>query len=116
MDEVFGRKDMISPARLRELTVKSDTAGYIQLGSHLGAIVATGALLYATWGTWVAVPLFIIHGTLINFLYAGQHEMSHWTVFKTKKLIRRRRNTGFVDRLPSSARHAAPSGILSLPT
>jgi hypothetical protein len=31
-------------------------------------------------------PAFVVHGTLINFLYAGQHEFSHWTVFKTKKL------------------------------
>ena len=27
-----------------------------------------------------------MHGILINFLYAGQHEFSHSTVFKTKKL------------------------------
>jgi fatty acid desaturase len=86
MDEVFGRRDMISPARLRELTVKSDISGFIQLGSHLGAIALTGAALAMSWGSWWMVPVFMIHGTLINFLYAGQHEMSHWTVFKTKKL------------------------------
>lgn len=26
----------------------------------------------------------MVQGTLINFLYAGQHELSHWTVFRTK--------------------------------
>ena len=86
MDEVFGRKDMITPARLRELTVKSDAAGFVQLGSHLGAIGLTGAALLLAWGSWWTVPVFMIHGTLINFLYAGQHEMSHATVFKTRKL------------------------------
>jgi fatty acid desaturase len=86
MEEVFGRKDMITPAQLKELSVKSDAKGWIQLGSHLGAIAVTGTALWLTWGTWWAVPIFMIHGTLINFLYAGQHEMSHWTVFRTKKL------------------------------
>ena len=86
MDEVFGRRDMIAPARLRELSVKSDWAGFVQLGSHLGAIALSGAALMLTWGSWWAVPVFMIHGTLINFLYAGQHEMSHWTVFKTRRL------------------------------
>ena len=86
MDEVFGRRDMITPARLKDLSVKSDAAGFLQLGSHLGAIALTGAALLLTWGTWWVVPVFIAHGMLLNFLYAGQHEMSHWTVFRTKKL------------------------------
>ena len=34
----------------------------------------------------MAVPVFMVHGILINFLYAGQHELSHGTVFKTKWL------------------------------
>lgn len=86
MDEVFGRRDMISPARLKALSVKSDARGFIQVGGHLGALMVTGVALALTWGTWWAVPLFVAHGILINFLYAGQHELSHWTVFRTKKI------------------------------
>lgn len=86
MDEVFGRREMITPKELRSLTDKSDLRGFLQLGSHLGAIAATGILLSLTWGSWWVVPVFMLHGTLINFLYAGQHEMSHWTVFRSKKL------------------------------
>lgn len=86
MDEVFGRRDMISPAKLKALSVKSDLRGFKQVGGHLGALVVTGVALALTWGTWWAVPVFIAHGILINFLYAGQHELSHWTVFKTKKI------------------------------
>ncbi|WP_407048077.1 fatty acid desaturase [Methyloraptor flagellatus] len=86
MDEVFGRKDMITPTELRDLSAKSDLRGFAQLASHFGAIAATGILLSLTWGSWLAAPVFLIHGVLINFLYAGQHEMSHWTVFKTRKL------------------------------
>ena len=86
MDEVFGRRDMITPAELRVLTVKSDASGFVQLGSHLGAIALTGILLSLAWGSWWAVPVFMLHGTLINFLYAGQHELSHGTVFRNRRL------------------------------
>ena len=86
MDEVFGRRDMITPARLKELSAKSDASGWAQLGSHVAALALTGFALAATWGTWWMLLPFIAHGILINFLYAGQHEMSHWTVFRTKKL------------------------------
>lgn len=84
MQEVFARRDLIDAATLRALCVPSDRAGSVQVASHLGAIAATGALIYAAWGSIWVVPVFIIHGVLINFLYAGQHELSHWTVFRTR--------------------------------
>lgn len=84
--EVFTRRDLIRPDRLRALSVKSDRQGALQLGGHVAAILVTGVLLHFTWGSWWAVPVFVLHGTLINFLYAGQHEMSHWTVFATRRL------------------------------
>ena len=84
MDEAFGRREMITPAQLRQFTAKSDLRGFVQLGSHIGAIMATGTLLALTWGSWLAVPVFLLHGVLINFLYAGQHELSHSTVFKVR--------------------------------
>lgn len=86
MDEIFARRDLIEPALLRALSTRSDRAGFLQLGSHLCAMFATGLALYATLGTLWAVPIFIAHGILINFLYAAQHEMSHWTVFRTRWL------------------------------
>jgi fatty acid desaturase len=86
MDEVFGRRDLIAPARLKELSVKSDGRGFLQLGSHLGAVVLSGSAVALTWGTLWAIPAFIVHGVFFNFLYAGQHELSHWTVFRTQRL------------------------------
>ncbi len=86
MDEVFSRRKLIEPQALRAMMQRSDLRGALQAGSHFGAILLTGLLLAATWGSWWAVPVFIAHGTLINFLYAGQHELSHGTPFKTKAL------------------------------
>lgn len=83
MDEVFVRRDVIDAAKLRSLCVASNGEGAFQTLSHLGAIAVTGTLLWLTRGTWWAVPIFALHGVLLNFLYAGQHELSHWTVFRT---------------------------------
>jgi fatty acid desaturase len=83
VDEVFVRREVIDPARLRALCVASNAKGALQTLSHLSAIALSGSLLGLTWGTLWAVPLFMAHGILLNFLYAGQHELSHWTVFRT---------------------------------
>jgi fatty acid desaturase len=83
VDEVFVRRDVIDTAKLRSLCLPSNAEGAMQTLSHGGAIAATGMLLWVTRGTWWAVPVFVVHGVLLNFLYAGQHELSHWTVFRT---------------------------------
>ena len=83
MDEVFVRRDVIDAARLRSLCAASNGRGAMQALSHLGAIGVSGTLLWFTRGSWWAVPIFAVHGALLNFLYAGQHELSHWTVFRT---------------------------------
>ena len=86
MDEVFARRDLIDPAELRRLCEPSDRAGFLQLGLHLGLIALAVLALRATLGTvWAALP-FVVLGVLLNFLYAGQHELSHWTVFRTRWL------------------------------
>jgi len=86
VDEIFARRDWIAAEKLKALSVKSDARGFIQLASHLGALAITGTALLHDWGSAWAAPLFMLHGILINFLYAGQHELSHWTVFRTKGL------------------------------
>jgi fatty acid desaturase len=86
LDEIFARRDLIAAERLKALSVKSDLRGSLKLGAHFCALALTGSALLRFWGTLWAVPLFIAHGALINFLYAGQHELSHWTVFRTKGL------------------------------
>ena len=86
MDEVFARRDVIDSATLRRLCVPSNLRGAVQTLSHLGAIGVTGTLLWFSRGTLWAVPIFMMHGVLLNFLYAGEHELSHWTVFRTRAL------------------------------
>lgn len=84
MDEIFGRRDLIAPARLKQLSAKSDLRGALQVGAYLCALALSGSALWLSRATPWVVPAFIVHGTLLNFLYAGQHEFSHWTVFRTQ--------------------------------
>jgi fatty acid desaturase len=83
-----GGLQAVSRDRLRALSRKSDFKGALQAASHLGAIAATtaGLLIVAPAAPWTLIPLFIAQGILINCLYAGQHELSHWTAFRTKGL------------------------------
>ncbi|MDR0809454.1 MAG: fatty acid desaturase [Gemmobacter sp.] len=65
---------------------RSDARGWMQLGSHLAAIAAAVvAHAYAMGSWWVLLTGFVL-GVLVNFLYAGQHELSHATVFATRRL------------------------------
>ncbi len=86
MDQVFARDDALAPERLRQLSRRSDLRGWLQTLSHFAAIGGTATSIYLTLGTvWVVAP-FVIHGVLINYLYGGQHELSHSTVFRTRWL------------------------------
>jgi fatty acid desaturase len=89
--ESLSLRELVDAATLRRLCVASDAAGAAQTLSHVGAVAVTGWLLWITRGAaWPAkiwaVPLFLVHGTLLNFLYAGQHELSHGAVFKARWL------------------------------
>jgi fatty acid desaturase len=86
MEQVFACDDALAPERLKALSHHSDLRGWLQTLSHFAAIGATGTAIYLTFGTaWVVVP-FLLHGVLINYLYGGQHELSHSTVFRTRWL------------------------------
>ena len=73
MDASFETSISIDRAVLKTLNIKSDFRGWMQTGSHLGAIGISTGLLAFTWGSWWAVPVFIVQGILINCLYAGVH-------------------------------------------
>ena len=90
MDEVIARDGarLVPRDRLRALSAKSNARGTLQTGSFLlGLALTTTALLQGSrLPPPVVVMVFLAHGVLLNCLYAGQHELSHWTVFRTKAL------------------------------
>lgn len=86
METSFDTSLQIAVARLKPLRQKSDARGWMQTLSHIGAILICSFILLRTWGSWWAVPAFMVQGLLINCLYAAVHELSHDTVFKTRRL------------------------------
>ena len=86
MEEVFSRRKILTPQDLKELNERSDLMGWSQLLSHLALIAALGYLHYLAMGSWWVLATGFGLGVAVNFLYAAQHELSHWTVFKTKGL------------------------------
>ena len=86
MEASFSRRKLLTPSELRSLSERSDMRGALQMASHVGAIFLVGIAHYRTMGTgWVVLSGAAL-GVLLNFLYAAQHELSHATVFKTRKL------------------------------
>ena len=86
MEGFVGNEQLISKERLREYNQRTNLRGTVQVISHLGAIALSGYALSQSWGSYWAILWFVVLGTLLNYLYAGQHELSHWTVFKTRGL------------------------------
>jgi fatty acid desaturase len=71
---------------LRRLSQRSDARGALQLGSHLGLLVATGLLVWASRGhPWLAAAL-ILHGVVLVFLFCALHECIHRTAFASRAL------------------------------
>ena len=86
MEGFIGNEKLISGEELRAYNQRTNLRGGLQAGSHLLAIVLAGVALHLSWGSYWAMLWFVVLGTLLNFLYAGQHELSHWTVFRTRWL------------------------------
>jgi fatty acid desaturase len=102
MENWVSRTGLIEPRQLKELSRRSDAKGLAQLASHLGALMATGGVLWAAWGSWWGVPVFVAHGYLINCLFATQHECNHQTAFESRWLNDAvRRFTGLTQLYPA---------------
>ena len=86
VQDFVGVQGVIPKQRLAELSRRSNLRGFLQLGSHVGAIALCSVALHQTWGTWWAIPVFAVQGILINFLFACQHECNHATAFRTRAI------------------------------
>lgn len=74
----------LSASELKALSVKRNLPAALRCVGHLGAIGLNGALLWNVLHTWWAVPLTLLQGYLIAFLFTAEHEMAHHTAFKTR--------------------------------
>ena len=86
MEESFSSRKLLQTNELKNLNQKSDLFGFLQLGSHFSTVIILAYAHGLALGSWWVLVTGALLGIVINFLYAGQHELSHWTVFKTKFL------------------------------
>jgi len=79
----------LSPAMLRELSVRSNVRGTAQSLGHYGLIVLVGALIWSVSSRhsvlW-ALPLVVAQGYLVAFLFMAVHETAHKTAFRSRGL------------------------------
>lgn len=77
----------LTPAMLRELSVRSDLQGLIRAASHYGVIVAVGALIWlvsSRYGIVWALPLIVAQSYFVAFLFMVVHETAHKTAFRSR--------------------------------
>ncbi|MQT13585.1 fatty acid desaturase family protein [Segnochrobactrum spirostomi] len=75
------RKDM------KALMKRSDGPALRDTAIWLGALVVSGVLGGLAWGTWLAVPCFLVYGVLYGSVSDSRwHECGHGTAFKTRWL------------------------------
>ncbi|MFT5176204.1 MAG: fatty acid desaturase [Gammaproteobacteria bacterium] len=80
------RNDLISAEQLGALVERSNWRGAMHLFGHVSLLAATGVALHLWWGSVWCVALFLLHGGVLNWLYAAQHEMMHQTAFRSRML------------------------------
>jgi len=79
-------RGLLSSSELRKLSKKSNVKGSLQLFSHIGAIGLSAIVMSLLINTYWFFLVAFIHGVFLNYLYAGQHELSHRTVFTNKRI------------------------------
>lgn len=79
----------LTPAQLKELSVRSNAPGLVRAISHYAAVVLVGVALWqvkTNYGLLWAIPLLFAQGYLVAFLFMPVHEAAHKTVFKSRVL------------------------------
>ena len=71
---------------LKPLLVRRNGPAALQACGHLGAIALTGVALWYALGTSWAVPLTVLLGYFLAFLFNAEHEAAHQTPFRTRAL------------------------------
>ena len=83
-----GEKPLTSAA-LRELSARSNLPGIVRAVSHYGAIGVFGTLIWlvsSTYGVVWALPLIVVQGYFVAFLFMVVHETAHKTAFRSRAL------------------------------
>ncbi len=70
----------------KQLCQRSDAKAWFHTILYFGLLFITGLIAIYSWGTWYAIPAFILYGSVYACSNARWHEYGHRTVFKSRKL------------------------------
>ena len=71
--------------RMKELMRRSDQPALRDTAIWLGLLALSGALGFWLWGSWLAVPCFLVYGVLYGSAGDSRwHEAGHGTPFRTR--------------------------------
>ena len=74
-------KPEIDSKVLKGLMKRRNLPGLINNFCYLLLLFITGYIAYLTWGTWWAIPAFLVYGNIYSFSNARWHEFVHRSVF-----------------------------------
>jgi fatty acid desaturase len=78
----------LTPAQLKELSIRANLPGLARALSHFGAIALVGVAIWqvaARYGLAWSIPLMLLQGYLVAFLFMAVHEAAHKTVFTSRR-------------------------------
>ena len=76
----------IPRAQLKKLVARRNGPASRDIAIWVALLAGTGALAFASWGTWWAIPAFALYGTMYGSVADPRwHECGHGTAFKTQR-------------------------------
>ena len=91
-DRITGRvqeqwwKPKLSRQQMREIMQRRDGPALWHFGLWFALIGVSAYLAVISWGTWWAVPAFLVYGTIYTSADSRWHESGHGTPFRTRWL------------------------------
>jgi len=79
-------KCKIDKQEYKKLCKRSDWQGLKHISIWVFFLILSGYIACFTWGTWWAIPAFLVYGNIFMACNPIWHECGHRTAFKTKKL------------------------------
>ncbi|MCY3659098.1 MAG: fatty acid desaturase [Caldilineaceae bacterium] len=85
MDGVWW-KPTLPRQEMRAFMERTDGPALVHFGLWFVLLAASAAWAVSAWGTWWAIPAFLIYGTIYSSSDARWHECGHGTPFRTQWL------------------------------
>ena len=89
LTQALGDNALVPRRELKLLMKRSNVPGLVHLFWWMVLLTFTGSLIWFTTDTpWLLAPAMFIHGVVMVHHFALQHECTHYTAFRSRKLCK----------------------------